>query len=409
MRQRLVLKKPDHEESVLHDMDGDRIKIAYLIETAGRAGAETALVNLVGHLDRERYLPVAATGGPGWLADELRALGADVHYLPSTEGTRFSIRTLATIVRFLRDQRPHVVHTFLFQMNLYGAIAARLLRIPMIAAVCSKHYELAKWRRIMGWRLIARLSSVVTVNFCDLGDAFCRYARPPAADKVVVIPNGVDAQRFAHPRPRSAVRQGLGIPDSAPVIGTVGRTDPVEGQHFLIEAMAAIAASFPHARLVVVGAKVAPEFADLRRTAVIFGVDDRVVFTGTREDVPDLLAAMDVFVLPSLSEGMSNALLEAMAAGLPIVATTVGGNAEVIGEDGAGVLVKPGSPVELAQAICPLLHDPQAARAMGERARRRVVERYRLAQVASAYCSIYDRLARRNVDDSERIPASVSG
>jgi len=391
------------------NMRSDRIKVAYLIETAGRAGAETALVNLVRHLDRERYLPVAATGGPGWLADELRALGADVHYIPSTEGTRFSTRTLAAILRLLRDQRPHVVHAFLFQMNLHGTIAARLLRIPVIAGVGSKHYQSAKWRRIMGWRLIARLSSVVTVNSCHLGDAFRRYARPPAPDKVVVIPNGVDAQRFAHPRPRSAVRQELGIPDSAPVIGTVGRTDPVKGHRFLIEAMADIAHHFPHARLVVVGAKVTPEFAALRRLAVIFGVDDKVVFTGAREDVPDLLAAMDLFVLPSLSEGMSNALLEAMAAGLPIVATTAGGNPEVIGEDGAGVLVKPGSPVELAQAICPLLHDPEAARAMGGRARRRVVARYGLAQVASAYCSIYDRLARRNADGSERIPASASG
>jgi len=391
------------------NMRSDRIKVAYLIETAGRAGAETALVNLVRHLDRERYLPVAATGGPGWLADELRALGADVHYIPSTEGTRFSTRTLAAILRLLRDQRPHVVHAFLFQMNLHGTIAARLLRIPVIAGVGSKHYQSAKWRRIMGWRLIARLSSVVTVNSCHLGDAFCRYARPPAPDKVVVIPNGVDAQRFAHPRPRSAVRQELGIPDSAPVIGTVGRTDPVKGHRFLIEAMAGIAHHFPHARLVVVGAKVTPEFAALRRLAVIFGVDDKVVFTGAREDAPDLLAAMDLFVLPSLSEGMSNALLEAMAAGLPIVATAAGGNPEVIGEDGAGVLVKPGSPAELAEAICPLLHDPEAARAMGGRARRRVVERYGLAQVASAYCSIYDRLARRNADGSERIPASVSG
>ena len=391
------------------NMRSDRIKVAYLIETAGRAGAETALVNLVRHLDRERYLPVAATGGPGWLADELRALGADVHYIPSTEGTRFSTRTLAAILRLLRDQRPHVVHAFLFQMNLHGTIAARLLRIPVIAGVGSKHYQSAKWLRIMGWRLIARLSSVVTVNSCHLGDAFCRYARPPAPDKVVVIPNGVDAQRFAHPRPRSAVRQELGIPDSAPVIGTVGRTDPVKGHRFLIEAMAGIAHHFPHARLVVVGAKVTPEFAALRRLAVIFGVDDKVVFTGAREDAPDLLAAMDLFVLPSLSEGMSNALLEAMAAGLPIVATAAGGNPEVIGEDGAGVLVKPGSPAELAEAICPLLHDPEAARAMGGRARRRVVERYGLAQVASAYCSIYDRLARRNADGSERIPASVSG
>jgi glycosyltransferase involved in cell wall biosynthesis len=376
-------------------------RVAYLIETAGRGGAEVALTHLVRHLDRDRYAVVAGVGGAGWLADELRALGADVHFLPAADGTVFSWRTAQALLRLLRAQRPDVLHTFLFQMNAYGSLAGRLLGIPVVTSIRSKHYELARKHRLLAWQLMARLSDRVTANSADLRDTFCRHARVPR-HRVTVIPNGVDAQRFGGAQRRAAIRQQLDIPPTAPVIGAVGRTHPVKGHRFLVEAMARIAPRWPQARLLLVGDKVEPEFTALARIVSARGLGERVIFTGARDDVADLLGAMDVFALPSLSEGMSNALLEAMAAGLPVVATAVGGNPEVLAHGELGVLVPPGAPGELADAIAGILRDYSVARALGERARAYVAQWYDWRQMANRYSLLYDEVCRRHAAPEER-------
>jgi glycosyltransferase involved in cell wall biosynthesis len=215
----------------------------------------------------------------------------------------------------------------------------------------------------------------------------------PIDDKIAVICNGVDVRRYRRPVDRVAIRRQLGLPEDAHLMALVGTLKRQKGHSYLIEAARDVFPNFPTLHVLFVGDG---ELAgDLRAQARAAGVDERVHFLGSRGDVPDLLAASDSFVLPSLWEGLPMALIEAMASGLPIIATAVSGTNQVMVPGETGLLVAPGDTAALREAIVALLSEPARAAAMGVSARQRVELSFSAKQQAEAHMAMYRRAVAR--------------
>ena len=214
-----------------------------------------------------------------------------------------------------------------------------------------------------------------------------------------MIRNGLDLARFTPGSDASSLRRELGLPDGVPLIAMLSRLSRLKGVEDFLDAAATVAARFKEARFLVIGGNINPDGSGYRREleerAARLGLQQRVLFTGFRLDVPRLLSAVTMSVLPSLSEGLSNTILESMAAGAPVVATRVGGSAEAL-EDGVdGLLVPPRDPAALSRAITWVLEHPEAARELGRRARARVAEEFSLQRMIRETECLYARLLER--------------
>jgi glycosyltransferase involved in cell wall biosynthesis len=240
-------------------------------------------------------------------------------------------------------------------------------------------------------RLVNQYTDVIVANSEAVRqDAIRQEGLPP--DKVVVIHNGLDVPRFAV-KPRADLRAGLGVRDGVPVIGVVANFIHYKGYEFFLEAWRMIRTRTPDAVGLLVGD--GPMRAPMERRAAEMGLADSLRFVGLRTDIPDLLALMDVVVHPSLEEGFSNAVLEAMAAGRALVVTAVGGNPEAVTDEVTGVLVPPRDPAALAGAVLRLLADPAARVRLGDAARRRVASDFTLDAMVRQYEALYQRLIDR--------------
>jgi glycosyltransferase involved in cell wall biosynthesis len=217
--------------------------------------------------------------------------------------------------------------------------------------------------------------------------------------RVTVIPNGVDLSRFITTENPAELRRSLGVPDDAPLIGVVSRLHRLKGIEDFLDAAALIAAKHPSARFVVVGQ---PSPVDnhayldgLVKRAQQLGIGERVVFTGLRTDVPAVLSTLDVSVMPSLNEALSNVLLESMAAGAPVVATDVGGTTEALRDGQNGLLIPPSQPAAMAAAIDRLLTDRVLARTLGQSARQAIADKFSLDRMVAATAVLYEDLLAR--------------
>ena len=371
------------------------VRIAYFAPLLGTGGTQRHLQQVLSLLDPARFEATVYTLRPGGeVEDELRASGVDVRSL-SVGGSLAAPRSLRAIVstaRALRRARIDVVHGYQWRPALVGAIAGRLARVPLRLA--SKRSLTGDDARARGaWRRIGRQVDTVIVNADALrieGEQLgmhCRWA---------LLQNGIDAERFTVAAPGAAARAAAGLDRARPVVGTVGRLEDRKGHDQFLDAMRTLVATgngtSPQGLIVGDG----PLRVALEGYAATIGPAGRIRFTGTVADVRPLLAAMDVFVLPSWAEGMSNALMEAMAAGRPVVATAVGGNTEVVSDGRTGVLVPPGDPGAIARAVGDLLRDPDRAMRLGAAARADVTRRFGArARVAELERLYEERLALR--------------
>ncbi len=350
------------------------MRVLHAIESEVLGGAEKVALSLGQGLARRGYTPVFAVPAESWLAKETQRLGLERVLLPSRR--RADWRFVRWLLTALREQEIALVHAHLMAMNLYGSLAACLARRPSIATLHGRLYDLERPRRRLAYRLIARTASRLVAVSEELGQALVEEAGIPR-DRVRVIPNGVE-RPTALPASRSA---------RPPTIITVGALTEVKGHEFLIEAMAEVRKEFPAARLVIVGE--GPRRAALEAMCAEGGA---VSFLGEREEIGRLLGESDVFILPSLSEGQSLALLEAMAVGLPVVATRVGGNQEIVRHGEDGWLVAPAAPQEMAAAISTLLRDKALASRLGEAARQRVQTEFSFEATLDRYEALYKEL-----------------
>lgn len=357
-------------------------RIAHLIETDGPGGAERMLATLAGELQRVGYPGVAFVPGrlEGWLEAELASVGIPIEYISLRRP--FSRRFAQDLAAAFRRHKVGLAHSHEFTMAFYGAWAARLARIPHVFTMHGSRYYAERWRRRLALGWAARSSVAVTAVSHALGESLRRdlWLRN---ERVTVIPNGI--------RPTSAskdgVRAALGLRPEARLLLAVGNLYPVKGHSDLVIVLAQLAKRFPTLHVAIAGRG---DMADvLLRDARARGVGDRLHLLGLRDDVPDLLASADAFVLPSRSEGLPLALLEAMFAGLPIVATRVGEVPAALQEGAAGLLVSPGRPEELAVAVERILTNSELARELGRRARELALAEFDVATIAVRYRALY--------------------
>ncbi len=369
----------------------ERINVFYVIWSLQMGGAERVVADLARGLDRGRFRPVVCClNFKGRLAEELEREGVSVHAL-GKKG-RLDLGALVRLARLMRRERADVVHTHLWTSSFWGRLAALLAGVPVV--VVTEH-NIDTWRR--GWHFAAdRQLARVTDHFLFVSrevEAFYqeRLSLDPSRGQVVL--NGVDTAPFDAAVDTEAVRERMGLPRAAVVAGVVGRLDERKGHRYFLEALAGLAGQEPGLRGLVVGE--GRERAALEERHAALGLGERARMIGYWPDLAEALAAIDVFVLPSLMEGHPLAVLEAMAAGKPVVATKVGGNPEAVEDGVTGLLVPPRDPGALGRAIAALARDPERARLMGREGRRRVEERFSLAAARRANEEVYLRHYRR--------------
>jgi glycosyltransferase involved in cell wall biosynthesis len=360
--------------------------LMYVTDGDSFGGAEQVMLTTLSQLDRHRWQPALAYyPGPG-LAPLLEgARRLDLRLLAMPRPDRPSAR-VAQFARLLRAERPAIVHAHLNWPLAcrYELVAAIMARVPAIIA--TQHlFNDVPWRRS---RLIQRLICARIDRYIAVSEHLSRQLRERLhfpARKISVIHNGISLAPF-----RRAVdpdlRAALAGPSKRPLILAVARLAEQKGQRFLIAALRAL----PNAIVVLAGD--GPDRAQLEQQAHALGLQDQVIFLGQRADVPELLACCDVAVLPSLYEGLPLAVLEAMAAGKPIVATRVGGTSEAIQEDETGLLVPPADPGALANAIGTLLSSPALARQLAAAAQARVTQGFSAEVMTQQVANLYDHV-----------------
>ncbi len=298
----------------------------------------------------------------------------------------------ARLARELHAESFDVIHSHLFWANLAARTAGRLAGVP---AIVNSHHGIDAWptasHRWLERRTIGLADRVILCS-----EAVRIHARDCLGlpeDRLIAIPNGVAAARFRKPQAREAARRALGLGPEDRVVGSAGRLDePVKGYAVLLAAFQIVAARRADALCLVTGS--GPAESGLRAMAEAAGLGSRFRFLGERQDIPDFLQAIDLYVQPSRLEGFGLAALEAMAAGLPVVASRTGGLPEVISEGLTGDLVPPGDPRALAEAILALLADPDRRTSYGALGMARAAESFPLEKMVRSWAEVYRAVLR---------------
>jgi glycosyltransferase involved in cell wall biosynthesis len=375
------------------------ITILYPVNQLKIGGAEQQLLELVRGLDKRRFRPIVAPiypGGP--LEPELRAVpGAELVQL-NRQG-KFDPTTLVRVAALLRSRRVDVVQPFLSPATFFGLLPALLVGTPVTVVTERCGVRLVRGTGYKLYRTmedaLTHFASVVVPNSAAGRDDLLRRGIP--THKIRIIYNGINRERLrideAHV---AAVRAQLGVPASGHVVGILASVTPPKGHDTFLQAAATLAAQRPDVRFAVVGdGPLRPEMEGL---AAMLGLGERVVFFGYQRRVADFLAACDLLVSSSRdNEGCSNAILEAMALDVPVIATDVGGNRELIEPGVTGYLVPVGDPMALADAVAAALADTPARRALAARARQQVDTRFGVQRMVGEYEDLYTAqlLARR--------------
>lgn len=368
------------------------IRIAYIINSMVVGGSQTHLVQVMRFLDRERFAPTFfCLNGDGDLIDAVRATGTEVR-TPGA-GLRYRgvdlLRRIQALRAELRRGRFEIAHSYLLRANLVGAVSARLARVPIV--LCSKRgcHERRGAELLMA-KIGNALADRVTAN-AEAVRAFVHDNEGCPVAKMPVIPSGIDTERFA-PLGAADYKARLGLAADRTVVGIVTRMRTRKGVEEFIRAIGALRVERPDVHAVVVGEVTLDE--QLERLVGELELADHLTLLGRRADMPEVLSAFDLFVLSSHDEGMSNAVLEAMAMQLPVVATDVGGTGEVVRHGASGSLVPAKDPDALARAMGDVLADRERARAMGRLGREIVVARFSAAAMVRQMEQLYFEIAR---------------
>jgi glycosyltransferase involved in cell wall biosynthesis len=353
----------------------------------GVGGTERQFANLVRNHDRQLFEPhIACLRRRGAFLDVVEELDCPIVEYPVTSLRRpGALPHQYRLYRYLRKHRIDIVHGFGFYGNFFSIPVAKAARVPV--AIASVRDIGAAWsgtqREVEKW--CCHLADGIVTNAEAVKERVSSLG--VRNRKIAVVGNGVDIERFSRPERGASIRVDLSIPDDAIVVGTISRIEWVKGLEFFIEASAIVARRSPKAWFLVVGDALPNEKDQAYKRAVQsrareLGMSDRVVFAGFRDDVPAILAELSVSVLPSLSEGLPNAVLESMAAGVCVVATDVGGTSEVVEDGVTGLLVPPKDPERMAHAILEAIGNPSLSRDLAQAGRERVERTYSLDRMA---------------------------
>ncbi|OQW62567.1 MAG: hypothetical protein BVN29_19400 [Nitrospira sp. ST-bin5] len=365
----------EHKTTVLH-----------LSTSSGPGGAERMISTLAAALNQGQVRVIVGLFRSGWLQAECEQFGVRTIVIPIA-GV-LGLQWFLGYWGLIRKERVALIHAHEFSAIILGWMLAKMAGVPLVATVHGKNYFWEKWRRRVAYRIVSRYGSLVAVS-ADLKRFICDKVGV-AAERVQVIYNGVAAAQPVADEEAQKCKAELAIVGRYPVLGVVGSLYPVKGHRFLISAMPEIIRRWPGAVMLVIGRGELE--ASLKAQAELLGIEENIRFLGIRQDVPRLLSVLDAFVLPSLSEGLSLALLEAMAAGKPVVATAVGGNPELVEQGQTGFLVSSEDAGSLATKLIELLQDPLMMRRFSEHGAKRVRQLFSLEHMVGEYRGLYEIL-----------------
>lgn len=362
-----------------------QIEIIELLPELDPGGAERVVLWIAEHLanrEKEMRFSIAAIDAGGALAQRFREIGCPVFDLGG--GTIAAIRRLRQL---LIQRRPALLNSHLFRAHLLAAMALR--KGDPVRWIATEHQaDPRAWARKL-FALAARKASLVTAVSESVRQQMLDDRLPP--DRVVTIPNGIDLRPVdqAQPLPRTS----LGLRQTSQVVLMVGRLVPQKGVDVLLKAAASLADLWPRLHLLIAGD--GRDRLHLEMIAQRLLISKRVTFLGQRDDVPQLMKTADVIAMPSRWEGLPLAMLEAMAAGRAIVATSVEGHRDVLADGESALMVPPENPTALASAISRLLADPQLCRRLGQAAEARARRDYSAQRMASQYALLYEEMVAR--------------
>ena len=368
----------------------EKINVLFIIKPERSAGAEMVLVEAAARLDPDRFRVICGLLTP----DVEKVIPAHLptidFRMPGLNGWVW-LRFLVQLGWVIYRRRVDLLHVNSYVPGNYARMIAALMQVPIVIDHWHGFTRFNRKRRFI-CRVLGRFTDLSLAVSWGVRDYLVAQGGLNPA-KVRVVANGVDVAAIDAARPGKAVRRELGLPEGVPVIGLVGRLDHWgKGHKELLTAIARLRERHPVQALIVGGGR---RIDEVRQLAESLGLAGAVHFLGPRPDVPDLLNAMDIFVLPSYSEGVSLALLEAMAAGLPVIATAVGGLPEVVTDGDNGLLIPPRDAEALAGALERLLADPAFAQRLGANARAHVRERYSLDRLGREINEIYGELVEK--------------
>ncbi len=389
-------------------MQNHKFGVIQVIGNLYIGGAQEVVRTLVEYLASNGCRLVVCTFIDGPVRQDIERLGVKVVVLPRRHSIMAfplffidMIRIWKQLARLIREHEIDIVQTHLFDLSTNFLMLLLPYTTNLRLLFWTVHNvnsgpagdNLSKPKRYV-YRWLYKLASQKASGFIAVSDrvkkAMLGAVGPTIEDSITVICNGVNVKRYGHPVDKTAVRSELGLDANAYLAAVVGTLKEQKGHRYLIEAAASIVSQYSNWHLLVIGDGELGE--ELQAQTDRLGLGEHIHFLGNRHDVPDLLAASDLFVLPSLWEGLPMALIEAMATGLPIVATQVSGTIQVMVPDETGILVPPGEAQKLTEAVLQILSDSERALAMGAAARRRVEEEFSAQKQADEHLALYHRL-----------------
>jgi glycosyltransferase involved in cell wall biosynthesis len=370
-----------------------RYNLCLFTNRFGHGGTEHQFAELVSRLDQSKYnLEIACFSRTGEFLDRVTSAGLRVTEF--SRGRWFGARTASCTIRwmqFVRRQRIDLLHTFDFHTTVFAALPAKFAGLKRLVTSRRNLGTTLKGPRRWLLRRLFCWSDCVVVNSEAARQDLLAAGVPPRLIRVLL--NGVDLQRFSRNGHRFSARRHWGWKDEDLLIGMVANLRPEKGHETLFEAIPAVVRRFPQAHFLIVGPDPLNQGRYLQAMASDLG--HHVSFLGDCSDIPELLAALDLFVLPSLTESMPNSVLEAMSAGRPVIASAVGGLKELVRHGETGLLIPPKDPGALASHIVHLLAEPELRERMGRAARMRAESEFDINRAAQGLEAIYDELLER--------------
>jgi sugar transferase (PEP-CTERM/EpsH1 system associated) len=359
-----------------------KIRIVHLLHRLGVGGQENGVVNLLNNIDAELFESyLCSFKRPDWIIERVQNKKITTFVFNKRQGNDLTL--VWQLWALFRTLRPHVVHTHGWGTLCEGLVAAKLTGVPVI--IHGEHGTIQErnvWFQRQLWSLVDQVVSVSASLRRNLAQ---KIGFP--IERILAIQNGVDIKEFCCAKDRVSARASLGATSDEMVIGTAGTLTPVKDHATFLRALAIVAQRFSRFKAVIIGG--GPLAEELSKLAVQLRIHSKTMFLGFRNDMAALLSSMDIFVLSSLSEGMPNVVLEAMACGLPIVGTNVGGMPEIVEDGETGLLTPPGNPDKLAHAIFNLIQDSTKRRRFGEMGQARVRKLFALERMVKEYESLY--------------------
>jgi len=378
---------------VIQSDDSSLPRVTVIIDSFlhANAGTENQLEKIVSGLSGSARIEVITLRESPWLQANADAFGIKATLMPIDGVRRLrSYRTIYNLIKHLRDTRPQVVHTFFPIANVLGVVAARIANVP---AIYSSRRDYGEWmtpRYLAATRLANRFVTAIIANSKRVADLTCTRERLSAA-RVRVIHNGIDLTPFAELSRSVATAHALAIPDQAPVIGLVANYRPMKRHETLVRALPLVLRQHPDAHVLFVGANMTPEDIESRVRALSehLGVEENVHQVHADGNVTDYLGLIDIGINCSEGEGLSNAIMEYMAAGIPVIAADSGGNPDLVTHERNGLLFALDDHEALAGAINALISAPALRRSLASKARQFVADEFSIPSMLNRFAVEY--------------------